>query len=218
MRLEGPHRRDGDAEAILSDDALGNFFTFTNRNASLNPRRPTFCDSPSIEKYRKSSIDPKHRRNTEDEFSIKIKSGLIDMTTSPSKRDKYMWRFLLPAFAKVRAFTKQRVSQSDEEFLASCNIGDCPLAKKAALGVRQAVGVTGKIDPCYIRASDDWPGSLEALPTWDSLSLFTLGLELERVFGARLPEGLVLDSFENDGRIVVGVLAVDVYRYLKKIN
>ncbi len=126
-----------------------------------------------------------------------------------------MWKFLQPGRTKARAFTEQRAPQSDSDFLASCNIGDCPLATKAALGVRQAVAATGKIDPSFIRASDDWPGSLEALPTWDSLSLFTLGLELERVLGSRLPEGLVLDAFEKDGRVVVGVLVVDVFRFLQ---
>jgi len=129
-----------------------------------------------------------------------------------------MWKMFQPGKAKVSAFTEQRIPQSDAEFLASCNLDDHPLATKAALGVRQAVAATGKIDPSYIRASDSWPGSLEALPTWDSLNVFALGLELESVFGARLPDGFVLDSFEKDGRMVVGVLAVDVYRYLQKIN
>ncbi len=126
-----------------------------------------------------------------------------------------MWKFLQSGKAKARAFTEHRAPQSDSAFLASCNIGDCPVATKAALGVRQAVAATGQIDPRYIRASDDWPGSLEALPSWDSLDLFALGLELERVFGSWLPEGLVLDAFEKDGRMTVGVLVVDVFRYMQ---
>jgi len=126
-----------------------------------------------------------------------------------------MWKFLQPGKAKTRAFTEQRAPPSDSDFLASCNIGDGPVATKAALGVRQAVAATGQVDPRYIRASDDWPGSLEALPSWDSLSVFALNLEFEHVFGSRLPEGLVLDAFEKDGRMTVGVLVVDVFRYMQ---
>ena len=83
-------------------------------------------------------------------------------------------------------FVDGRSPQPDEEFISDCGLPNNPEAARIALAVRRSIAGHG-MNPGYVRASDRYPGRLEALSGWDSPDLVELLLELERELGYDIP-------------------------------
>jgi acyl carrier protein len=121
-----------------------------------------------------------------------------------------VFRFLKTDRAKVADFRKARSRQTDEEFLAQCGLSDTPQARRVALAVRRAAANVGLVDSQFIRVDDDYPGSLELLPLWDSMDWLEFFLELEEELGEKLADKELLTSF-GKSRVTVKEMATRVY-------
>jgi hypothetical protein len=121
-------------------------------------------------------------------------------------------RFFKTAGQKVADFRHGRSRQPDEAFLAECGLPDTPGARRVALAVRRAVANVGLVDSQFIRVDDDWPGSLELLPLWDSMDWLAFFLELEEELGEdpRYVEE-TLGCLPIPRHVTVGELALSVY-------
>ena len=89
---------------------------------------------------------------------------------------------------KIDGFCQRHAPQADVEFLRECGITENIEAARIALGVRRAVAKLGLVEPEFVAKTDDYPGSLEVLPFWDSIDVFAFLLELENELGVRLSE------------------------------
>jgi hypothetical protein len=114
---------------------------------------------------------------------------------------------------KVAAFCQGRSRQAEEQFVANCALPPEPEAARAAVAVRRAVADVGTVDPEFIFADDAYPGTLDVLPLWDSMSWYEFRLALEDRLGARIdwPEAV---RVPNPERISVREMAAAVYQYL----
>lgn len=116
---------------------------------------------------------------------------------------------------QVAAFCKDRTRQTDEQFVADCGLPNDAEAVRIAIAVRRAVADVGAVDPEFIRADDDYPGSLEALPLWDSMSWYEFEFALEMQLGTRFEDpGAV--SLPNDEKFTVRQMAAAVIQYVSR--
>jgi acyl carrier protein len=88
----------------------------------------------------------------------------------------------------AEAFIATRQPQSDEAFVASCNLPPTAYARKVALAVRNSVASYGMVDTQFIRADDSYPKELSLLSGWDSIDFVGWILELERELGMIVPD------------------------------
>lgn len=84
---------------------------------------------------------------------------------------------------KVAAFCKDRVPQSDEQFICECGLPDDPEAARIGMAIRRAVANVGVVDHRFIRADDSYPDTLGVLPLWDSMDWLQFALEVEKELG-----------------------------------
>ncbi len=96
---------------------------------------------------------------------------------------------------KIDKFCQDHTPQADLDFLADCGISENTEAARIALGVRRAVAKCGCIEPAFVATNDDYPGSLEVLPFWDSIDVFGFLLELENEIGVRLSKKDITQIF-----------------------
>jgi acyl carrier protein len=99
-----------------------------------------------------------------------------------------MWRIFKTSHGKVAQFRAGRSRQSDEQFVADCELPSNPEAVRIAIGVRRAVANVGLVDPLFIQASDRFPEELGVLPLWDSLDWVSLVLAMEEELGKPAPQ------------------------------
>jgi acyl carrier protein len=123
-----------------------------------------------------------------------------------------VWRIFKTAHCKVADFRRGRDRQSDERFVAECELPDDPDAARIAIGVRRVVASVGLIDPLFIRASDRFPEELGILPLWDSMDWLSLMLELEEELG-RWPRESI-GEWEQQHAFSVKQLVQAVYEHL----
>lgn len=103
---------------------------------------------------------------------------------------------------------------SDTDFVTACDLPDDPIAAHVALAVRRDVANVGLVDSQFIRPEDDYPGSLEALPLWDSMDWLEFVLELEEELGIAIPDE-VANEVSTTQRVTTKQMASVLYRYLK---
>jgi hypothetical protein len=121
-------------------------------------------------------------------------------------------RLIRLPWQKVALFCKGRARQSDEQFVADCSLPPGLDAARIAGAVRRAVAVVGTVDPEFIRADDTYPGTLDVLPLWDSMSWYEFVLALEDELGTRIDPGAV--HFPDPERVSVREMAAAVYHSL----
>lgn len=81
-----------------------------------------------------------------------------------------------------------RAPQSDEEFIAACNMLDVTQAPAIALAVRREVARRAGVDSAKIWATDRLPEEWGDLFVRESLDVAEFILELEREFGVSIPD------------------------------
>jgi hypothetical protein len=114
---------------------------------------------------------------------------------------------------KVAAFCKGRSRQSDEQFVVDCALLPDPAVTRVAIAVRRAVAAVGTVDPQFIRADDVYPGTLDVLPLWDSMSWLEFILALEEELGTRI-DGRGTIQFPDPERVSVREMVAAVYQFL----
>jgi acyl carrier protein len=114
---------------------------------------------------------------------------------------------------KVAAFCRGRSTQADEQFVADCGLPPEPEAARIALAVRRAVAAVGSVDSAFIRVDDDYPGTLDVLPLWDSMSWYEFLVALEEQLGTPIDDPSALRVADPE-RVSVGELVIAVYQYL----
>jgi len=124
-----------------------------------------------------------------------------------------MWKLFRTARQKVDGFRQSHERQTDDEFIRHCRLPDDPLAEQAALAVRHAVANIGLVDARHIHPDDDYPGSLEALPLWESMDWAAFLVELETEIGTEILDA-ALATFTVDP-VTVRDLVVKLYEFLK---
>lgn len=90
------------------------------------------------------------------------------------------WRWWRTADEMAADFAADRTPETDEHFIAACNLPDTPEAVRVSLAVRRSVASYGMIDPKFIRATDGYPNELVELSGWDSIDFLAWIFELER--------------------------------------
>src|SRR6516225_11159807 len=97
------------------------------------------------------------------------------------------WGWPRTAEEMARDFAKGREPQSDDQFVAECNLPDDAAARQCALAVRRSVARYSLIDPQFIRATDRYPNELINLSGWDSLDFVEWVMGLEEKMHVREP-------------------------------
>jgi hypothetical protein len=94
---------------------------------------------------------------------------------------------------KLEKFCIGRQPQTDSEFIKHCSLPEGTKEAAIALAVRRAVAKTGRfwsegISSDYIVVSDNYPGTLEALPVWESMDWVEFLMQLEDAIPDHLSE------------------------------
>ena len=90
------------------------------------------------------------------------------------------WRWWRTADEMAADFAADRTPETDEQFIAACDLPETPEAVRVALAVRRSVASYGMIAPKFIRATDGYPDELGELSGWDSIDFLAWIFELER--------------------------------------
>ena len=90
------------------------------------------------------------------------------------------WRWWRTADEMAADFAADRTLETDEQFIAACDLPDNAEAVRIAMAVRRSVASYGMIDPKFIRAIDGYPDELVELSGWDSIGFLAWIFELER--------------------------------------
>jgi len=120
------------------------------------------------------------------------------------------WRWWRTADEMANDFLALRDPESDESFIASCELPDDPLALETAIAVRRSVANYGMVAAEYIVDTDRYPDELMKLSGWDSLDFVAWIFELEK----ELNEPMLMDThYELRTPFSVKDLVWIVYRY-----
>lgn len=87
---------------------------------------------------------------------------------------------------KVADFTRGRVPQADDAFIAACHLPPQPDARRISLVVRRVFAEEGSVDPAFIYAEDRYPEDLGILPSWDSIDMLDIIFRLEKQLNVKI--------------------------------
>jgi hypothetical protein len=94
--------------------------------------------------------------------------------------------------------SRERRLESDEDFIARCELPSYPRANEIALIIRRAIAAHGGLKAEMVRALDRIPEDLGDIFVRESLNVVEFLMVLEEDLGVRIPDAPVVDSVSRE--------------------